>query len=53
MRDLKFETIMDEAVYFGANSDIEELIRVIANELPWRMVMRIVHKLRRKRGAEE
>ena len=33
-------------------SDTVDAVRTITNEMSWRLVVRVVHKLRRKRGAE-
>lgn len=45
----KYEVLMTEAKHHGTDTDI---IKLIANELSWRVILRIVHKLMRKRGAE-
>ena len=31
----------------------DDILKAIADELSWRIVMRVVHKLRRKRGVEQ
>ena len=49
-RGAKYEALMEEAQYHGTATDI---IKAIADELSWRVIMRVVHKLRRKRGAEK
>ena len=41
--------LMDEFKHIGG---VYAIANVIANELSWRVVMRIVHKVRRKRGVE-
>ena len=48
-RGAKYEILIEEVKYHGA---ITEIIKAIADELSWRVVMRVVHKLKRKRGAE-
>lgn len=45
-RGAKLAALMDEAQYH------EDILKAIADELSWRVVMRVVHKLRRKRGVE-
>lgn len=52
-REAKFEALMDELKFWGIKRDKTGVYRAIANELSWRMVMRIIHKLRRKRGVEQ
>lgn len=55
-RCAKREMLKEEFVNWGYNdwySDTIDVFTVIANELSWRMAMRILHKLRRKRGAEQ
>ena len=42
-RQEKYDKLMSEAKYFKA----DKVMRVIANELSWRTVMRIVNKLYR------
>lgn len=53
VRESKFEALMQEAKHYGVDEDTVGLIHVIANELSWREIMRVIHKLRRKRGVEE
>lgn len=48
-RKAKFQMLMDEFKHIGG---VYAITNVIANELSWRVVMRIVHKVRRKRGVE-
>lgn len=48
-RGAKYEALMEEAQHHGTHDDI---IKAIADELSWRVIMRVIHKLRRKRGAE-
>lgn len=48
-RGAKFKALMEEAQYHGKPMDI---VKAIADELSWRVIMRVIHKLRRKRGAE-
>lgn len=51
---MKFETLCGELKYWGmitAETDMDGA-KALANELSWREIMRITHKLRRKRGAE-
>lgn len=54
-RKAKWATLEEEFSHWGYHdwySDTIEVLQTIANEISWRAVMRIVHKLRRKRGAE-
>lgn len=46
-RGAKLTVLMEEARYH------DDILKVIADELSWRVVMRVVHKLRRKRGVEQ
>ena len=49
-RGAKFKALMTEAHY---HSDKPlDLVKAISDELSWRVVMRVIHRLRRKRGAE-
>lgn len=50
-RTLKYEMLLDELHHYGCILDTG-YIHVLAGELSWREIMRIVHKLRRKRGVE-
>lgn len=43
----KPKVLMDEAQHHS------NILKVIADGLLWRVVMRVVHKLRRERGAEQ
>lgn len=49
LREAKYEALMEEVQYHG---DISDIVKAIADELSWRVVMRVIHKLRRKRGVE-
>lgn len=49
-RGAKYQALMKEAQHHGTATDI---IKAIADELSWRVIMRVVHKLRRKRGVEQ
>ena len=53
-RDMKFETLCGELKYWGMITTETDMdgVKALANELSWREIMRITHKLRRKRGAE-
>lgn len=54
-RRAKHKALTEELQFWGyadMHPGTIEVIRVISNELSWRMVMRIIHKLRRVRGAE-
>lgn len=51
IRQQKIEALWEEARYFV--SDAQEgydLVKIVANELPWHMLMRIINKMRRLRG---
>ena len=48
-RGAKFKALMTEAQYHDKPMDI---VKAISDELSWRVVMRVIHRLRRKRGAE-
>lgn len=48
-RKAKFQMLIDEFKHIGG---VYAITKVIADELSWRVVMRIVHKVRRIRGAE-
>lgn len=48
-RGAKYEALMEEAKHYGTSTDI---IKAIADELSWRVIMRVIHKLKRKRGVE-
>lgn len=51
IRQQKIEALWEEAQYFV--SDAQEgydLVKIVANELPWHMLMRIINKMRRLRG---
>ena len=48
-RQAKRNVLFDEIEHWT----LYEAVDVFANELSWRMVMRIVNKLRRKRGLKE
>lgn len=55
-RKAKWNVFRQELIHWGYAdwySDTIDVIMTITNELSWRMVMRIIHKLRRKRGAEQ
>ena len=43
----KYAALAEEAQHH------EDILKAIADELSWRVVMRVVHKLRRKRGIEQ
>jgi hypothetical protein len=47
-RKAKYEMLMSE---FHFCESIQDITRVISNELSWRVVMRIVHKMQRLRGG--
>ena len=54
-RSAKWEALKEELYNWGYDdwySDTIDAVRVIANELSWRVIMRVIHKLRRKRGIE-
>jgi hypothetical protein len=54
-RKAKWDFLKQELEHWGYSdwySDTIDVMMAIANELSWRIVVRIVHKLRRKRGAE-
>ena len=54
-RKAKWDFLKQEFEHWGYSdwySDTIDVMMAIANELSWRIVVRIVHKLRRKRGAE-
>lgn len=46
-RQEKYDRLMSEIKYFKT----DKALRVIANQLPWRMIMRIVNKLDRIRNT--
>lgn len=46
-RGEKYAVLLEEARYH------DDILKVIADQLSWRVVMRVVHKLRRKRGVEQ
>lgn len=48
-RGAKYRALMDEARHYVTVSDV---VKAIADELSWRVVMRVVHSLKRKRGCE-
>ena len=50
-RDEKTRILYDELIYWGLINGETDIgaVKVIANEISWRMLMRIVHKLQRKR----
>ena len=52
-RDEKTELLWNELEYWGLiNYETDrDAVKAIANELPWRMLMRVINKLKRKRGA--
>ena len=55
-RKAKCNMLKQELLHWGYEdwySDTIDVIMVIANELSWRMIVRIIHKLRRKRGAKQ
>ena len=47
-RQEKYDKLMSESKYFKA----DKVMHVIANELSWRMVMRIVNKLYRIKNTD-
>ena len=49
-RGAKYEALAEEVQHHGSCTDI---IKAIADELSWRVIMRVIHKLRRKRGMEQ
>lgn len=51
-RDEKTELLWNELKYWGLISweTDRDAVKAIANELPWRMLMRVINKLKRKRG---
>lgn len=55
-RELKRQMLFDELNHWDLfiatqeSSDAMSALATIANELPWRFVMRIINKLQRKRG---
>lgn len=55
-RELKRQMLFDELNHWDLfiatqeSSDVMSALATIANELPWRFVMRIINKLQRKRG---
>lgn len=51
-REEKFRKLMKELRHFGVGDDHAEVLRTVTGQLSWRVVMCIVHKLRRKRGVE-
>lgn len=51
-REEKFRRLMDELRCFGISDEHSDVIRAVAGQLSWRTIMCVVHKLRRKRGAE-
>lgn len=54
-RKAKWNFLKQELEHWGYSdwySDTIDVVMAVANELSWRIVVRIVHKLRRKRGAE-
>lgn len=48
-RIAKYEMLLSEFRFCGS---VYAITKVIADELSWRAVMRIVHKMRRRRGKE-
>lgn len=52
-RDEKTELLWDELGYWGliSGESDRDAVKAIANELPWRMLMRVINKLKRKRGV--
>lgn len=48
-RKQKTEMLLDELVFY----ELDEIAKVIATEIPWRMLVRILNKLRRIRGVSE
>lgn len=54
-RRAKFNALIAELQFWGyadMHPETREVMRIISGELSWRMMMRIIHKLRRMRGAE-
>lgn len=51
-REEKTKILWDELEYWGLISyeTDRDAVKVIANEIPQRMLMRIINKLKRKRG---
>lgn len=49
-RQAKCEALLSELKFCGS---VHDITKVIADELSWRVVMRIVNKIRRKRGIEK
>ena len=41
------------AILMGEAQNHEDILKAIADELSWRVIMRVAHKLRRKRGVEQ
>lgn len=50
-REQKFKILLEELDHWDLRYDCDGAVKAIAGELSWRMVMRIVNKLRRKRGV--
>lgn len=52
-REEKTELLWNELQYWGLISyeTDRDAVKVIANELSWRMLLRVINKLKRKRGA--
>lgn len=50
-RNKKTELLWNEFQFWGLISEETDIsaVKAIANELPWKMLMRIVNKLQRKR----
>lgn len=49
-RSAKYDALLEETKHHGAKEDI---LKAISDELSWREIMRVIHKLKRKRGAEK
>ena len=49
-RGAKFKALMTEAQYHSDKP--MDIVKAISDELSWRVIMRVIHRLKRKRGAE-
>ena len=50
IRGAKFNALMAEAQYHGDKP--MDIVKAISDELSWRVIMRVIYRLMRKRGAE-
>lgn len=48
----KYDLLMSELSNWGLDED-NEALKIISQEISWRIIMRVIHRLKRKRGAEQ